>query len=47
MGLDYAREALGGLAVRVLPVFLADVFRERVEEDVGLRESQRQQDGMR
>lgn len=47
LGLDHARDALGGLAVRVLPVFLADVLRERVEEDVDLREVQRQADGTR
>ena len=41
LGLGHAREALGGLAVRVLPVFPADVFRERAEEDVDLREVQR------
>lgn len=46
LGLGHAREALGGLAVRALPVFLVDVFRERVEEDVDLREVQRQADGV-
>lgn len=46
LGLDHAREALGGFAVRVLPVFLARVLRERVEEDVDLREVQRHADGV-
>lgn len=41
LGLRHVRKIFGDLAVRVPPVFPADVFRECVEEDVDLREVQR------
>lgn len=47
LGLRHVRKIFGDLAVRVPPVFPADVFRERVEENVDLREVQRQADGTR